>query len=148
MSAVPLASIDERRAAIVHEALSWVGTPYHPYADVKGVGVDCAMLLVRVYQVDGTVAADFDPRPYSMQWYLHRGEPRYLNGIIRYCRRIEEAEIRPADIVLYNFGRHAAHGAIVIDATYVVHAYRPGGRVEKTERRALQSAMHSCWSPY
>ena len=40
---------DAQRAAVVAEARSWIGTPYHHAADVKGHGVDCAMLLIRVY---------------------------------------------------------------------------------------------------
>jgi cell wall-associated NlpC family hydrolase len=38
-----------QRAAVVAEAKTWIGTPYHHAADVKGHGVDCAMLLVRIY---------------------------------------------------------------------------------------------------
>ena len=37
------------REKIVAEARSWIGTPYHNCADIKGVGVDCGMLLVRVF---------------------------------------------------------------------------------------------------
>ncbi|MDO6044547.1 hypothetical protein Q4P48_08410 [Neisseria gonorrhoeae] len=41
------------RARIVEEARSWLGTPYHHHAMVKGAGVDCAMLLVAVYGAVG-----------------------------------------------------------------------------------------------
>lgn len=34
-------SFDLQRAAVVAEARSWIGTPYHNCADVKGAGVDC-----------------------------------------------------------------------------------------------------------
>ena len=44
-----------QRAAVVAAARSWIGTPYHHAADVKGVGVDCAMLLVRVYSDLGLI---------------------------------------------------------------------------------------------
>ena len=49
------------REKIVAEARSWIGTPYHNCADIKGVGVDCGMLLVRVY-VDTGVVPPFDHR--------------------------------------------------------------------------------------
>ena len=65
------------RAAVVAEARSWIGTPYHHAADVKGHGVDCAMLLVRVY-CDLGLIEPFDPRPYTRDWFLHRSEERYL----------------------------------------------------------------------
>jgi len=52
------------REKIVAEARSWIGTPYHNCADIKGVGVDCGMLLVRVF-VDLGLVEPFDPRPYT-----------------------------------------------------------------------------------
>ena len=66
-----------QRAAVVAEARSWIGTPYHHAADVKGHGVDCALLLVRVY-CDLGLVEPFDPRPYTRDWFLHRSEERYL----------------------------------------------------------------------
>jgi hypothetical protein len=70
------------REKIVAEARSWIGTPYHNCADIKGVGVDCGMLLVRVYCDLGLVPR-FDPRPYTAQWHLHRDDERYLDGLTR-----------------------------------------------------------------
>ncbi|MCU0624552.1 MAG: NlpC/P60 family protein [Gemmatimonadaceae bacterium] len=137
-------SPDELRAAVVAEALSWVGTPYRHLGAVKGVGADCAMTLVRVYAAVGIVPADFDPRPYAAEWYLHREEERYLAGLERWARRVETA--RPGDIALYRFGRTASHGAIVIDEETMVHAYRPLRAVVLQERRALADRLDSYWS--
>ena len=53
------------RTAVVAAARSWIGTPYHNCADVIGTGVDCGMLLVRVF-VDSGLCAPFDPRPYPL----------------------------------------------------------------------------------
>ena len=69
-----------QRHVIVREARSWVRTPYHAQADIKGAGVDCGMLLVRVF-VDSGLVPPFDPRPYADDWYLHRSEERYLGFI-------------------------------------------------------------------
>ena len=71
-----------QRRMIVREARSWVRTPYHQQGDIKGIGVDCGMLLVRVF-VDTGLCAPFDPRPYANDWYLHRGEERYLGFHLR-----------------------------------------------------------------
>jgi cell wall-associated NlpC family hydrolase len=133
------------RGEVVAEALSWVGTRYHHCADVKGHGVDCAMILVRIY-CDLGIAPAFDPRPYAPQWYLHRGETIYLNWIAKYAHQVDEPQ--PGDISLFNFGRHAAHGAVVIDELRMVHAYQPAKAVEVTERRSLESQLHSHWSPF
>jgi len=53
----------ENVARVLDEARAWIGTPYHHAADKKGVGVDCAMLPVRVY-CDLGIVPMFDPRPY------------------------------------------------------------------------------------
>jgi cell wall-associated NlpC family hydrolase len=39
---------EDERAAVVAEARTWIKTPWRHMADIKGAGVDCAMLLVRV----------------------------------------------------------------------------------------------------
>ena len=36
----------ETRAAIVAEAMSWIGTPYHSHARIKGVGVDLSLIHI------------------------------------------------------------------------------------------------------
>lgn len=105
-------------------------TPYHHQADVKGAGVDCGMLLVRVYQAAGLVP-DFDPRPYSPDWHLHQGEERYLGFVQQYGDAVEEPE--PGDVVVYRFGRCFAHGGIVIDWPQIVHAHMSAGNVELTD---------------
>jgi cell wall-associated NlpC family hydrolase len=78
-----------QRAAIVREARSWIGTPYHNCADVKGRngGVDCGMLLVRVF-VDAGLVAPFDPRPYPPDWHLHRAEEKYLGFVFDRTREV------------------------------------------------------------
>ena len=38
------------------------------------------MLLVRVF-VDTGLCPPFDPRPYPVDWHLHRSEERYLGFI-------------------------------------------------------------------
>lgn len=137
----------EQRAAIVAEAQSWLGTKYHHLGDIKGVGVDCAMLLVRIYQAVGLVP-DFDPRPYAPEWFLHRDEERYLAGMEKYSRRIEHADALPGDLLIYRFGRTASHGAIVVDDDLIIHAYRLHQNVELHERRALLDRFDSAWSVF
>ena len=108
-----------QRARVVATALEWLGTPYHHLGDVKGVGVDCAMFMVRVFVDTGLVPA-FDPRPYPTDWHLHRGEERYLGAVLD--RAHEVAAPGPGDIALYRFGRTLSHSALVIAWPRVVHA--------------------------
>jgi NlpC/P60 family putative phage cell wall peptidase len=134
------------RMRIVDEARSWLSTPYHHLGDIKGIGVDCAMILVRVYQAVGMVPTDFDPRPYEAEWYLHRDEERYMAGMEQYSHRIELADAKPGDIALYRFGRTAAHGAIIVDHEMMIHAYKPHGNVELCEMRTHEHRLDSVWS--
>lgn len=115
----------EERAAVVREALSWLGTPYHSNADIKGAGCDCGMLLVRVYVDCGLVAA-FDPRPYPNQWHLHQRAERYMDIVRTLAKEVEPLpEPGPGDIVLFHYGHCYAHGGIVTHWPEVVHAMGP-----------------------
>jgi cell wall-associated NlpC family hydrolase len=107
--------------------MSWLRTPYHHMGAVKGAGVDCAMLLVRVFQ-DAGLVPQFDPRPYDMTWHLHRSEERYLGFIVQHADEVYRPE--PGDIVVYKFGRAYAHGAIVIAWPEIIHAHMSAGNVE------------------
>ena len=40
---------NEQRDLIVEETKSWLRTPYHHQGAIKGVGVDCAMILIKVF---------------------------------------------------------------------------------------------------
>jgi cell wall-associated NlpC family hydrolase len=121
-SVVRLPSSDSQRAAVVAAARSWIGTPYHNCADIKGVGVDCGMLLVRVF-VDLKLSAPFDPRPYPVDWHLHRSEERYLGFI--FDRSAEVAQPLPGDVMVFRYGRCYSHGGVVTAASPLrfVHAY-------------------------
>ncbi len=120
----------EERAAVVAEALSWVRTPYHDGAMVKGAGVDCAMIIKAVYEAVG-LESPIDVKPYSPQWYLHRSEELYLTKVLERAHEITEAQARPGDMVLYKFGRCFAHGAIIVDPGFpqIVHAFKQAGIV-------------------
>ncbi len=122
----------ETRAAIVAEARSWIGTPYHHMADVKGTGCDCAMLLVRVY-VDLRLVEPFDPRPYTRDWHLHRSEERYLSFLLGRAREV--AAPLPGDVVLFKYGRCFSHGGVVsrADPLTIVHAFHPARVVLEEE---------------
>lgn len=109
------------RARVVAAARSFIGTPYHHNAMLKGIGVDCATLIVLVYREAGFTVAD--PPPYAPQWFLHRDEELYLAEIGKYARRIEGPP-QPGDLAVFKMGRTYSHGAVVVDPAWpaVVHA--------------------------
>jgi cell wall-associated NlpC family hydrolase len=120
------------RAAIVAAARSWIGTPYHNCADLKGIGVDCGMLLVRVF-VDTGLVPPFDPRPYPVDWHLHRRDERYLGFV--FDRGSEVREPQPGDVIVLRYGRSYSHGGIVttMQPLTIVHAFHPARRVVEEE---------------
>ena len=112
------------RDCVVAEARRWLGTPYHAEADVRGAGVDCGMLIVRVF-VDTGLVPPFDPRPYPPDWHLHRDDEKYLGFVSDYCGEIAVADAKAGDIIVFRYGRCHAHGTILttVDPLTVVHAF-------------------------
>ena len=125
----------EARAAIVAEARTWLGTPYHHAARVKGAGVDCAQILVEVYSAAGLIER-FDPGYYPPDWMLHRDEERYLATVTRFAHPVVEP--LPGDVVVYRFGRCVSHGAIVVDWPTIIHAYAPDRKVSVGDGMSLR----------
>ena len=117
----------ELRTAVLAEAQSWIGTPFHHEARVKGHGVDCLMLLAEVYERAGIVEHVTVPH-YPADWHMHRDVERYLEGLMQYGHAIEGPPL-PADIALFHYGRTFSHGAIVVAWPRVIHAYWRNGVV-------------------
>ena len=118
----------EERAAVVAEAIAWLGTPYHHRARLKSIGVDCAQLPLAVYANVGLIDA-FDTGDYPPDWHLHRDGERYIAVIARLAGEIELADVQPGDVLLFKFGRAFSHGAIVTAWPQIVHANRKEGAV-------------------
>ncbi len=121
------------RSAVVAEALRWEGTPFHHGARVHGAGVDCGNLLIAAFQGAGLLG-DVRLEPYPPDWHLHRTETRFLNVLLQYAHPLPAGELpQPGDIAMFDYGRHAAHGAIVVAWPVVCHAWRDVGRVVRSE---------------
>jgi cell wall-associated NlpC family hydrolase len=117
-----------------------VGTPYRQLADKLGVGVDCAMLLVRCW-VDAGIYEPFDPRPYPPDWFLHKSEERYLGWVANFGPEISGPG-QPGDIVVFRVGRCFAHSGIISRPGYIIHAYARVGICVETEIREISHREH------
>ncbi len=131
----------QQRAAVVREAESWLGTPYHHRAWIKGAGVDCAMLLKQSF-VNAGLVEDFEVGNYPPDWMLHRGEEIFLGIVTRYCREVP-APTGPGDIMLCRVARLYAHGCLIVAWPRVIHAFRDSRAVVYADALPGGSLMRS-----
>jgi cell wall-associated NlpC family hydrolase len=112
----------ETRAAIVAEAMTWAGTPYHHRARVKGVGADCAQFPAAVYEAVGLIPPVAPTYPHD--WHMHRDAEIYLDWIAALgARPIEPGAEQAGDFAVWRFGRTFSHGGIILARGRVIHAY-------------------------
>jgi cell wall-associated NlpC family hydrolase len=113
---------------VVREALSWVGTPYHPRARLKGVGVDCGLFIAAVFEESGQIRS-VDVPSYVGDEHMHSPDEAYLRIVLAHAKEIKFGKQRPGDVCLWKFGQRLSHGAIVTEWPRVVHATRLERRV-------------------
>jgi cell wall-associated NlpC family hydrolase len=139
---------DQERQAVVQEARTWLGTPYHHMARIKKAGVDCAMLLAEVYERAGIID-HLAVEPYSMQWHLHRDDERLIGIVEQYASVTETPQI--GDVVLFRFGRAHSHAGIIVgDGGEIIHAVVDiGVTLDSYERNAdlwqRKKIFYSAW---
>jgi NlpC/P60 family putative phage cell wall peptidase len=102
-------------------ALSWLGTPYHHHARVKGVGVDCAQLCAGVATELGVLDPSIQIENYSTEWHLHNKEEKLLEMLERFgCTEVQDLE--PGRILCFKFGRVCSHLGIYLGDSQFIHA--------------------------
>jgi NlpC/P60 family putative phage cell wall peptidase len=126
------------REAIIAEARSWIGTPYHHQACLKGVGCDCLGLLRGVWRaVIGTEPET--PPPYAADWAEASGEETLRAAALRYLSEIPLSEIAGGDVLLFRMSRTAPakHCGIATDGEHMVHAW--------TGRSVCETPLGAFW---
>ncbi len=110
------------RQQIIEEARSWVGTPFHHQASVKGRGCDCGGMIKGVGAVFGCnfkrVPVDYARIP--------------SNGMLEAL--LEDVLVptpvpHPGDVLLFKYLREPQHLGIFTEKDSVIHSYQPSGRV-------------------
>lgn len=114
------------RAAVVAEAMTWLRTPYHHRAAIKGVGCDCAMFPQAVYLACGVLDSPISLGDYPTQWHMHHDQERYIAAVTQHSREIDGPPL-PGDFVLFKYGKTFSHGAIVVNWPLVIHSYMGRG---------------------
>lgn len=125
-----------QRSAIVAEARSWLGTPFHHQGRVRGVGCDCVGLLIGVARAVGLVAPDFDVTGYARS----PNGKSLLDACDRHLERIARADMRPGDVLVIRWLHDPQHVGIIGNHLHaglsVIHAYgTPDGRGSTIEHR-------------
>lgn len=103
MSVQPYYHNEARRAWLIHEATSWLGTPFAENCEVKGPqgGVDCRHYLYAVHRECGALSADFWMPKLRVEvvrrWHEHHEHSLLLAGFARpelreRIRLLDEAE--------------------------------------------------------
>lgn len=118
------------REQIIAEARSWLGTPWVHQHRTKGVGVDCAGLVIGVARALGVVPADFDVNGYGRQ-----PDGTLLDVCDAHLHRVPRGQMQPGDVVVLAYERDPQHMGIVVpyrgsaDMLGLVHAADLAGKV-------------------
>lgn len=109
------------RALIIRKAREWLGTPYHHQASLKGVGCDCAGLVIGVYAELGmnlpNVPTDYSATP---------SNGTLISTVSSYG--YEVAVPLPGDVMVLKFLNEPHHLAFYAGNS-MIHSYAPVGRV-------------------
>lgn len=104
------------RFQLVEEARTWAGTPYRHQGRVKGVGVDCAGLIVCVMRALGLPAID-------MEGYARRPDGTLLDHVRSQTDAVAPGEHEAGDIVVFHWDRQPVHLGMLTGAESVIHSY-------------------------
>lgn len=110
------------RAELVAELRTWLGTPFQLQGRVKGVGVDCAGMLIMSAQKLGLT--DFDMTGYDRP----RGDlmRRHMDTLMD---RAKHKDLDAGDVLLFHWGHHSTHMAVLTSRTTIIHAHAGNDRV-------------------
>ncbi|HAZ61181.1 MAG TPA: peptidase P60 [Gammaproteobacteria bacterium] len=104
---------------IITEARRWLGTPFHHQGRCRGVGVDCAGVVIgvaRTLGLSGNDVAGYGREPY-------RG--LLMRELDSQMQRIDAPE--PGAVLLLRFAVEPQHLAICTDQETLIHAYQTAG---------------------
>ncbi len=108
---------------IVAIARTWLGTPYHHQASLRGVGTDCIGLIRGIYrELYGREAEPLTA--YSRDWAEATGEETLIAAARRHLVEIGRDEAAPGDVLVFRYrGRAVAkHAGLLATPTTMIHA--------------------------
>ncbi len=143
------------RAAALHAARDWLGTPYRHRASLKGVGCDCLGLVRGVWRE--LYGAEPEPLPpYRPDWAETGADELLLDAARRRLRPVPLGNARPGDVLLFRMSAEAAvkHCAVLSAApegpaapeARMIHAYWGRAAVESWIGPWWARRLHSAWA--
>lgn len=117
------------RDAIIAAARTWVGTPYHHQASLKGVGCDCLGLIRGLWrELYGPEPVALPP--YTRDWGDATGSESLMDAGCRHLTRLGEVRAaRPGDVLVFRMRDSgvAKHAGILVADDRMVHAQEEVG---------------------
>ncbi|AWN49192.1 peptidase P60 [Methylobacterium terrae] len=114
----------DTRARVVALARTWLGTPYHHQASVRGAGCDCLGLLRGVYAALYGAEPEVPP-PYTPSWAEDLGAETLRDAAARHLVALDPAAAEAGDVLLFRWrdALPAKHCAILVAPSVMIHAY-------------------------
>lgn len=113
--------------SVIHLARECLGTPFVHQGRIPGKALDCAGVLVYIFNGLGLPYSDeigYPRRPYKGQ--LEAGLARQPH-----LKRVAVTELQPGDIVLFRVKAAPQHIGVYTGATLIHAAFDPGRVVEQ-----------------
>lgn len=133
-------------ALVIAIARSWLGTPYHDQASLRGVGCDCLGLARGIWR-EVVGPEPFPIPPYGRDWGEVGPREVLAEGARNMMIEIAPAEIPPGALLLFRMERRAIakHVGIQTGPQSFVHARETLGVIEEplgpTWRRRIAFAF-------
>ena len=117
---------------VVTIARSWLGTPYHDQASLKGVGCDCLGLARGIWR-EVVGPEPFPIPPYSRDWGETGPREVLADGARRMMPEIATSDVVPGALALFRMKSRAIakHVGILTGPDSFLHAYERLGVVEE-----------------
>jgi NlpC/P60 family putative phage cell wall peptidase len=119
----PAGPMSDARFDIVSIARTWLGTPYHYQASLRGVGTDCIGLVRGIYRELHGREPEAVP-PYTRDWAEATGEETLISAARRHLIEIGPNAVAPGDVLVFRYRSRAVakHAAILTTPATMIHA--------------------------